>query len=144
MALALGACSGATGAPPRSATTVPVKPSPSTSRLDGADHGAGKSVTRAPRPASGTVALQAASRKGSAALPIGYVDAGRLGIQVNCQGKGTLTVLITAVGLSFPLQCVDGQVRSTYNEIHLKSARGDSAVEVTAPSTTTWALTVER
>lgn len=67
-----------------------------------------------------------------------------LAIQVNCQGKGTLKVFIEPVGVSFPLECVEGEVSSTYNEMRVKGARAEGSVRVSAPSDVRWALTVDQ
>ncbi|OKJ02790.1 hypothetical protein AMK18_10120 [Streptomyces sp. CB01249] len=72
------------------------------------------------------------------------MGAGSVAIQVNCRGKGTVDVALKPVGLSFPLECVDGEVSSTYNEIQLKRARSEGSVQITAPSTVSWSLTVEQ
>ncbi|MGW1430904.1 hypothetical protein ACWD6K_20090 [Streptomyces sp. NPDC002431] len=42
------------------------------------------------------------------------------------------------------MDCVKGEVSSTYNEVHLKKARGEGAVRITAPAGVRWAVTVER
>ncbi|WP_229919817.1 hypothetical protein [Streptomyces minutiscleroticus] len=67
---------------------------------------------------------------------------GPLSVLVNCQGKGTLTVAVKPVGLSFPLECVQDAVSSTYNELQLKRERPEGAVTVTANSDVRWSLTV--
>ncbi|MYQ52535.1 hypothetical protein GTW41_15040 [Streptomyces sp. SID4941] len=72
------------------------------------------------------------------------IGIGGLAVQVNCQGEGTLHVTVKPVGLSFPLECVDEEVSSTYNEIRLKRARSEGSIQVTAPSTVLWALTAEQ
>ncbi|MYY10001.1 hypothetical protein GT204_14045 [Streptomyces sp. SID4919] len=51
---------------------------------------------------------------------------------------------VEPVGLSFPLECLEKEVSSTYNEIHLKRARDKGTVEITAPSFVRWALTAEQ
>ncbi|WP_240529641.1 hypothetical protein [Streptomyces mangrovisoli] len=44
--------------------------------------------------------------------------------------------------MSFPLECVAGEVSSTYNQLTLKHPRTQGTVSVTAPSTVRWAVTV--
>lgn len=145
-ALALTGCSGeekpASAAPSASPTG---HPSPSQT-LGRAEHVEGETVTRAPKPVNdGEVLLSVASRKGNAELPLAKeIGNGTLAIQVNCQGKGTLDVALKPVGLSFPLKCVNGEVSSSYNEIRLKRARSDESVQIAAPSTVSWSLTVEQ
>ncbi|MFI6092450.1 hypothetical protein [Streptomyces sp. NPDC051218] len=46
------------------------------------------------------------------------------------------------MGMNFPLDCVDGEVSSTYNELGLKKSRPEGTVTVTAPSAVRWSLTV--
>ncbi|MEW2087200.1 hypothetical protein [Streptomyces sp. NPDC005283] len=123
------------------------RPHPSSTQSGGrAERVEGESVTKAPKPVGdGKVLLSADSRKGNAVLPLDdKIDAGALAIQVNCQGKGTLTVSVDPIGLSFPLECIDHEVSSTYNEINLKRARSEGSVRITAPSMVRWALTVEK
>ncbi|MGA5069152.1 hypothetical protein ACPB9E_36255 [Streptomyces exfoliatus] len=127
-------------------STTSAKPQPtSTPSSTRGEHVEGESVTEAPKPVNGTVLLSTAGRTGNATLALGEkVGKGRLAVQVNCQGKGTLTVSVTPVGLDFPLTCVEGEVSSTYNEIHLKRPRDEAAIQIAAPSTVRWALTVEQ
>ncbi|MCK8431615.1 hypothetical protein G3I77_00845 [Streptomyces sp. D2-8] len=72
----------------------------------------------------------------------GGVRSGPVSIAVNCQGKGTLKVELKPVGLNFPLECVAGEVSSTYNQIALKKGRKDAVLQVTAGSGVRWALSV--
>lgn len=67
---------------------------------------------------------------------------GPLALRPRRQGKGKLTVEVRPVGLSFPLECVAGEVSSTYNQLDLKDTREQGTVSVTAPSTVRWAITV--
>ncbi|MFC9759566.1 hypothetical protein [Streptomyces sp. NPDC056921] len=124
----------------QSARPSPTQTSDRTERIEG------ESVSRAPKPVNdGQVLLSVASKHGNAELPLTKeIGAGMLAIQVNCQGKGTLNVTVDPVGLSFPLECVNEEVSSTYNEVHLKRARSKGTVQITAPSTVRWALTAEQ
>jgi hypothetical protein len=108
-----------------------------------AEHIPGETVTKAPDPIDGRAVARVANARGNREIDIpGGIKAGALSVSVNCQGQGTLTVSVKPVGLSFPLECVAGEVSSTYNELHLKTARGRGTVSVTAPSPVRWALTV--
>lgn len=145
-ALTLVGCSG--GKEPSAtepATSQSARPSPS-HVSDRAEHTEGETVSRAPKPVDdGPVLLSVASKQGNAELPLTKeIGAGMLAIQVNCQGKGTLDVTVDPLGLSFPLNCVNEEVSSTYNEVHLKRARSEGTVRVSAPSTVRWALTAEQ
>ncbi|WP_299541915.1 hypothetical protein [uncultured Streptomyces sp.] len=94
---------------------------------------------------AGEPLLSAAAMRGNAELPLtGEIKTGVLAVQVDCRGGGTLEVTVVPVGLTFPSECVAGDVRSTYNEIRLHEARGAGSVRVTAPSGVRWALTVEQ
>lgn len=124
--------------PPR-ATTSPTS-SPTSDR---AEHIPGETVTKAPVLPDGEVVAQAVNVTGNREMDIrGGIKAGPLSVLVNCQGQGTLTVSVEPAGLSFPLECVDGEVSSTFNQLSLKRARDHGTVSVTAPSRVRWALTV--
>ncbi|MER7811212.1 hypothetical protein [Streptomyces sp900116325] len=126
-------------------TSPSAQPSPS-GASDRAEHIEGETVSKAPTQVNdGQVLLSVASRKGNAELPLTKeVGVGRLAIQVNCQGEGTIKVSVEPVGLSFPLECVEQEVSSTYNEIILKRSRSEGSVRVEAPSGVRWALTAEQ
>ncbi|WP_235192986.1 hypothetical protein [Streptomyces viridochromogenes] len=102
-------------------------------------------MTKAPVLPEGEVVAQAVNATGNREMDIrGGIKSGPLSVLVNCQGQGTLTVSVEPVGLSFPLECVDGEVSSTFNQLSLKRARDHGTVSVTAPSQVRWALTVGR
>ncbi|WP_202540868.1 hypothetical protein [Streptomyces sp. SID2563] len=132
--LALAGCSGeekpASASPARHAASSPAGDRP---------------VSRPPKPVNeGDVLLSVAPRTGNAELPLAEeIGVGIVAMQVDCQGEGTIDVALKPVGLSFPLECVDGEVSSTYNEIQLKRARSEGSVQITAPSAVSWSLTVE-
>lgn len=146
VALAVGGCGGdgnsGTTRPSASKSAV-ATPSRSSHR---AEHVVGEKVDVAPKPVNGgKVLLSVASRHGNAEMPFkGGIGADSLAIQVNCQGKGTIKVFIEPVGISFPLECVAGEVSSTYNELRLERARAEGSVRVSAPSGVRWALMVEQ
>lgn len=78
-------------------------------------------------------------------LPLaGGLKKGPLGLQVHCQGKGTLTITVEPTGLSFPLECVAQEISSTYNEVRLKRDRGEATIQINAPAAVRWALTAEQ
>lgn len=122
-----------------SSSSSPTAPSAS----DRAEHVPGETVTKAPVLPDGKAVSKVANAHGNRELEIpGGIKAGALSILVNCQGQGTLTVSVKPVGLSFPLECVTGEVSSTYNQLDLKNSRENGIVTVTAPSRVRWALTV--
>lgn len=134
------------------ATPSPETPSPrptaspaGSPASDRAEHVPGETVTKAPVLPDGKVVAQAVNATGNREMEIrGGIKAGPLSVLVNCQGQGTLTVSVEPVGLSFPLECVDGEVSSTFNQLSLKRARVHGTVSVTAPAGVRWALTVGR
>ncbi|WP_234535928.1 hypothetical protein [Streptomyces shenzhenensis] len=102
-------------------------------------------MSRAPVLPEGEIVAQVANASGNREMEIrGGIKAGALSVLVNCQGQGKLTVSLEPVGLSFPLECVNGEVSSTFNQLDLKRDRGHGTVSVTAPSSVRWALTVGR
>ncbi|WP_248500463.1 hypothetical protein [Streptomyces sp. D2-8] len=110
---------------------------------DRAEHIDGETVTKAPQVVDGEVITSVADARGNRAVPLdGGVRSGPVSIAVNCQGKGTLKVELKPVGLNFPLECVAGEVSSTYNQIALKKGRKDAVLQVTAGSGVRWALSV--
>jgi hypothetical protein len=147
-AFALAGCTGDQGHAKSSPDMSPARStaSPTASPSSGrAEHVPGETVTKAPVLPGGEVVAQAANATGNREIEIqGGIKPGELSVLVNCQGKGTLTVAVEPVGLSFPLECVDGEVSSTLNKLGLKRSREHGTVKVTAPSQVHWALTVGR
>lgn len=149
---AVVALAGCTSDQENKATPSPhTSPSPSTTSptstptSERAEHVPGETVTNAPVLPDGEVVAQAVNATGNREMDIrGGIKAGPMSVLVNCQGKGTLTISVEPVGLSFPLECVDGEVSSTYNQLSLKRDRDQGTVSVTAPSRVRWALTVGR
>jgi hypothetical protein len=147
-AVAMAGCTGGQDHAKPSPDTPPARSvaSPTGSPTSGrAEHVPGETVTKAPVLPNGEVLAQAANASGNREMEIrGGIKPGKLSVLVNCQGKGTLTVSVEPVGLSFPLECVDGEVSSTFNQVGLKRSREHGTVNVAAPSRVHWALTVGR
>lgn len=121
----------------------PSSSAPQTRPTDRSEHIPGESVTKAPNLPEGHVVAQAVNASGNQEIDVkGGLKNGPLSIMVNCQGHGRITVAVKPVGLSFPLECVTGEVSSTFNQLSLKRARTHGTVSVTAPSTVRWAITV--
>ncbi|MET9431285.1 hypothetical protein [Streptomyces sp. NPDC003036] len=100
---------------------------------------------QAPTPINdGLVLLATQSRTGNAVLPLGKLRAGRLAIQINCRGHGTLTVTVEPVDLSFSLECADAKTSSGYNEMHLDAARPEGSIHIAGPPAVRWGATVEQ
>ncbi|CAM5458065.1 hypothetical protein GCM10010378_52550 [Streptomyces viridochromogenes] len=145
--VALTGCTSSHNGAPTPHTSPPRATGSSTSSpsSERAEHIPGETVTEAPVLPDGKVVAQAVNATGNREMDIrGGITAGPLSILVNCQGRGTLTVSVEPVGLSFPLECVEGEVSSTFNQLSLKRARDHGTVSVTAPSRVRWALTAGR
>ncbi|WP_234426910.1 hypothetical protein [Streptomyces niger] len=125
------------------------RPAPSSSagspskKSERAEHIPGESVTKAPKLLDGKPLVTVQSAQGSEVLPLKHrVGSGRLAILINCQGEGKLTVTVDKTGLSFPVECVEREVSSTYNEIHLKRKREEASIQISAPPGIRWSLSV--
>lgn len=139
LSVVLGGCSGADDSSKQSKPTPSATPSKDKARPE---HIPGESVSEAPKLPEGKALAEIAAAKGNQNVPLGRVAAGPLSVLVNCQGKGTLKITVQPMGMNFPLDCVDGEVSSTYNELGLKKSRPEGTVTVTAPSAVRWSLTV--
>ncbi|MFD5427146.1 hypothetical protein [Streptomyces sp. NPDC127084] len=129
------------GAAEPSAPSAPPKSNPAVSHAHDSD---GETVTEAPAPFSGKAVVRVAARTGNAVLPLKPVGTGKLGIHVNCQGKGSLTVSVPPLGLSFGLACGD-KVTGESTEFHTHREKAEEgSIQITAPTTVRWALTVEQ
>ncbi|MFI2214910.1 hypothetical protein [Streptomyces sp. NPDC020141] len=75
-------------------------------------------------------------------------DKGRKGhalvVAVDCQGKGTLEVTVKPIGSEFPLECVDAEVSSTYNQIDIPGVETHGTISVQTTSTVRWSMTIGR
>ncbi|MFI6248202.1 hypothetical protein [Streptomyces sp. NPDC051016] len=135
VSLAVGCTDGHKAVPPAAAppkTSAAVTETPSSG-----------SVTEVPPLGGEDVVAQAANVTGSRELDIkGDIGRGALSVDVACEGKGRLTVAVRAVGLSFPLTCVAGEVSSTYNVADLKRDPTRGTVSVTASAGVRWAIAV--
>ncbi|MET7616147.1 hypothetical protein [Streptomyces sp. NPDC005408] len=92
-----------------------------------------------------TLAASQAETQGSRSLEF---DKGKQGdaliVAVRCQGKGTIKVTVKPVNVGFPLECVDGEVTTTYNQVGVKGVENKGTVSVQAPSAVRWSMTVGR
>ncbi|WP_237749418.1 hypothetical protein [Streptomyces sp. SS] len=123
-----------------STSATPSSPRPSATATEEEPSG---SVTTAPKLIDGKSLAAVANIQGNMEVPLkGGVREAPLSIMVSCQGKGTVTVTYAPSGLSFPLQCVDSTVSTTYNQIDLKHKRASASVSVQAPSSVRWAMSV--
>lgn len=102
-------------------------------------------MAKAPDLLEGEVLAQAADASGGREMDIrGGIRPGTLSVLVTCLGEGRLTVSVEPLGLSFPLDCVDGRVSSVLDRMDTKRGYEHGTVNVTAPAGLRWALTFGR
>ncbi|MFI9611242.1 hypothetical protein ACIHCM_06030 [Streptomyces sp. NPDC052023] len=65
-------------------------------------------------------------------------------LAVSCQGEGTITVQLPVMASSYRPNCDPGTPAVTYNQLVVPEASKPGTVTVTAPTTTTWSVTVGR
>ncbi|MFF4832530.1 hypothetical protein [Streptomyces sp. NPDC001315] len=92
-----------------------------------------------------TLAGRQSATNGNASLQF---SKGRTGdaliVAVRCQGQGKIKVAVPSVHVSFPLECVAGQVSTTYNQVAVSGVDRSGTVSVTAPSAVRWSITIGR
>ncbi|WP_235457848.1 hypothetical protein [Streptomyces olivochromogenes] len=83
--------------------------------------------------------------RGNASVAFGQGRKGdALIIAVRCQGAGKIKVAVRSVHVSFPLNCLAGEVSTTYNQVAIGGADRSGVVSVEAPSAVRWSLTIGR
>ncbi|MER5791816.1 hypothetical protein [Streptomyces sp. NPDC001980] len=144
---AAAGCSG----DPADAAPAPVasSPAPATATPASVTEPWGNSVTKAPPFPDGKVVAQAANATGGREMEIkGGVGSGILTVLVNCEGKGKLTVAVEPLGVSFPFDCVAGQINAIGNATNMNGGgtrpHTPGTVRVTASAGVRWAITVGR
>ncbi|MGW3341436.1 hypothetical protein ACWDCL_28640 [Streptomyces sp. NPDC001009] len=65
-------------------------------------------------------------------------------VAVRCQGAGTVKVAVRPVHVSFPLECVAGEISTVHNQVAVSGASRGGVVSVEAPTAVRWSLTVGR
>ncbi|MET9102813.1 hypothetical protein [Streptomyces antibioticus] len=65
-------------------------------------------------------------------------------IAVRCQGSGEIKVSVPTVQVSFPLDCVSGEVSTSYNQVVVGGVERSGTVSVKAPSAVKWSMTIGR
>ncbi|MFD8211172.1 hypothetical protein ACFV2S_32810 [Streptomyces sp. NPDC059695] len=117
--------------------------SPSSTATRTPDEPSGGSVEVAPKLPDGTTIAEVANAKGNREVPLeGGVRKGPLGIMVACKGDGAVKVSFEPSGLAFPLKCMAGEVSTTFNQIDLKYDRSSAHIQVEAPASVSWAMSV--
>lgn len=92
-----------------------------------------------------TVAVEQGETQGNRSLEFGKGEKGdALIIAVRCQGKGTLNVTVRPTAVSFPLECLDGEVSSIHNQVDIAGVEAKGTVSVEAPTTVRWSMTIGR
>lgn len=87
------------------------------------------------------VIASVADARDNRAVPLeGGLRKGTVGIAAYCRGKGTVTVELPQVGLTFPLECAAGKVAGIYNRMQVSTAHADACLQVTATSGVHWSL----
>ncbi|WP_256923600.1 MULTISPECIES: hypothetical protein [unclassified Streptomyces] len=65
-------------------------------------------------------------------------------VAVRCRGAGTVKVAVKTVNVSFPLECLEGETTTTYNQVGISGVEKPGTVSVTAPSGVHWSMTIGR
>jgi hypothetical protein len=92
-----------------------------------------------------TLAGQQKVTSGSASFTFGAGKKGKaLIVVVRCQGTGKIEVAVRPVSVSFPLECLPGEVNTIHNEVLMHGVERSGTVSVEAPSAVRWAVTIGR
>ncbi|MEU1087333.1 hypothetical protein ACFYPN_25795 [Streptomyces sp. NPDC005576] len=65
-------------------------------------------------------------------------------VAVRCEGKGKVLVKVKPAGVEFSLECLLGEVTTTYHQFAVQSAEGKGVASVQAPSSVRWSMTIGR
>ncbi|MFF6781305.1 hypothetical protein [Streptomyces sp. NPDC012510] len=138
--------------PVRAAEPSPAKakatPAADSDEAEVAANAAKVTVGRAPKLTMGDeVVLRQDASRGNASLEFGKAekdDGKTLTIEVECEGKGRIEVVLRPLGASFPMDCVDGEVTGITNQFTAEGAARAGTVSVTALSNVHWSLSVGR
>jgi hypothetical protein len=129
----------------RTARPTPAKPTPA---ADSNETDARRELAnRARDHFAERVVLRQNRTQGSAHLEFGKAekDEGKaLTVAVNCEGKGTIEVVLRPMDSSFPMDCLDGEVTSIGNQFAIDDAERAGTVSVTATSGVHWSLSIGR
>ncbi|MEV0218040.1 hypothetical protein [Streptomyces sp. NPDC050704] len=103
-------------------------------------------VERAPDlDATETVAARQGRTNGNRSIEFSKGKKGdALIVAVRCQGKGKLDVTVRPVQVSFSLDCLAGEVSTTYNQVGVTGVERGGTVSVEAPSAVSWSMTIGR
>ncbi|MFJ9814743.1 hypothetical protein ACIRU3_05620 [Streptomyces sp. NPDC101151] len=92
-----------------------------------------------------TLAGRQKATTGNAGIAYGKGKKGdALIVAVRCRGTGKIKVAVRSAHVSFPLECLDDQVSTTYNQVAVGGVDRSGVVSVEAPSSVRWSLTIGR
>ncbi|MBB4986265.1 hypothetical protein [Streptomyces nymphaeiformis] len=136
-------CSAGGGSAPAQAGPSGSPSSPAATRTP--DESPGGSVEAAPRLPDGKVIASVADVHGNREIPLeGGARGGALDIMVSCKGKGTVKVSVEPSKTVFETECVAGQVSTNLDRSDLGHDRTPAYVQVEAPASVGWAMSVGR
>ncbi|MEU1231666.1 hypothetical protein [Streptomyces sp. NPDC005828] len=105
----------------------------------------GGSVEVAPELPDGKVIASVAHVHGNRAIPLeAGARGGGLAIMLSCKGKGTVKVSVEPSKTVFETECVAGQVSTSLDQSDLGRDRTPAYVQVEAPASVGWAMSVGR
>ncbi|ELP64407.1 hypothetical protein ACKI1I_34225 [Streptomyces turgidiscabies] len=134
------ACS-SDGNGPKTSAPVTSKPTASANPAADVEEPNGDTVTEAPKIGRKTIASFANGQFGRVIPVKGGLRKGTLGIALNCEGKGTVTVEVPYRGMTFTEECADGKVAASYNETEVSEADPDASyIHVTGTSGVRWSV----
>ncbi|MFH8468322.1 hypothetical protein [Streptomyces sp. NPDC017991] len=94
---------------------------------------------------TGTVAGRQGATRGGGTFEF---SAGKKGdapiVAVRCQDEGEIKVSVKPVNVGFPLNCVDGEASTTYNQVGAEGVEKKGTVSLLDPSSVHWSMTVGR
>jgi len=134
------------GAEPKHSTQSTPTTRPGSSAKPTSGTGAQPSVRKPPElDGTETLAGSRGETKGNASFEFSHGNKGEaLIVAVHCRGKGTMLVTVKSVDVSFPLECLAGEVSTTYNQVSVTGAERSGTVSVQAPTSVHWSMTVGR
>lgn len=104
------------------------------------------SVTQAPE-LDGDETLAARQGATTGGRTIGF-SKGKKGdaliVAVSCEGAGNIKVILKSVDVEFPLECLKGEVTTTYNQVGVRGVERAGTISVQASSTVRWSMTIGR
>ncbi|MEU8541708.1 hypothetical protein AB0C52_17280 [Streptomyces sp. NPDC048717] len=138
-----GGGGGTAAAPPSSTAPSSVSvPAATGTRAPG---GTPAAVVHALRPTGEKVLLNVGPRTGSVELAVPKKPgAGPLAVEAACQGMGTMTVRLSPTWTEFQVDCVEGEVTATRNEMRSATVPDLDTARITASPNVHWALLVEQ